>query len=112
MDTIIKNLNKIKELGLYPDVKVIDSSPEPEVIINGRKILLFCSSNYLGMATNQDLINETIMAFKKYGTGSGGSRLLSGTYDSHVELDKTIAKFKGTEDALTFNSGFQTNSSV
>jgi len=112
MDTIIKNLNKIKELGLYPDVKTISSSPDPEIIINGRKVLLFCSSNYLGMATNQELINFTIEAFKKYGTGSGGSRLLSGTYDSHVELDETTAKFKGTDDAVTFNSGFQTNSGV
>jgi glycine C-acetyltransferase len=112
MEIIRKSLENLKKLGLYPDVKIIESSPESEVIINGKRILLFCSSNYLGLATNSELIETSINAFKKYGTGSGGSRLLSGSYDAHIELDKTTAKLKGTEDAITFNSGFQTNFSV
>ncbi|MBP9802227.1 pyridoxal phosphate-dependent aminotransferase family protein [Patescibacteria group bacterium] len=112
MQNIIDSLNEIRKLGQYPDVHVIESSPEPEILINGKKILLFCSSNYLGMATNQQLIDSVALSFKKYGTGSGGSRLLSGTYDAHILLDKKVAAFKSAEDALTFNSGFQTNFSV
>lgn len=112
MQNIVDSLNEIRKLGQYPDVHVIESSPEPEVLINGKKILLFCSSNYLGMATNKRLIDSVALSFKKYGTGSGGSRLLSGTYDAHIVLDKKVAEFKSTEDALTFNSGFQTNFSV
>jgi 8-amino-7-oxononanoate synthase len=112
MQNIIDSLNEIRKLGQYPDVHIIESSPEPEILINGKKILLFCSSNYLGMATNQQLIDSVALSFKKYGTGSGGSRLLSGTYDAHILLDKKVAAFKSAEDALTFNSGFQTNFSV
>ena len=112
MEFINKSLKKILDLELYPDIKVIESSPEPEVLINGKKVLLFCSSNYLGLATNHKLIDVAINSFKKYGTGSGGSRLLSGTYDVHIQLDKTVAKLKKSEDAMTFNSGFQTNFSV
>ena len=112
MKNIIESLNEIKKFGQYPDVHVIESAPDPEVLIGNKKILLFCSSNYLGIATNKQLIDAAVLSFKKYGIGSGGSRLLSGTYDAHVALDKKVALFKATEDALTFNSGFQTNFSV
>jgi 8-amino-7-oxononanoate synthase len=112
MEHIKSNLNAIKSLGLYPDVKIIDSSPTPEVVINGKKVLLFCSSNYLGLATNEDLINHAISSIRRYGLGSGGSRLLSGSYTAHRDLETTLSQFKGTDDSITFNSGFQTNFSV
>ena len=97
---------------IYPDLRVIASAVEPELLIEGRKVLMFSSNNYLGLATHQKLKDAAINATNKYGTGSTGSRLLSGNIDVHEQLETELARFKGGEDAIVFSSGFSTNVSV
>jgi 8-amino-7-oxononanoate synthase len=109
MDLIRKSLEFIRSRGLYPDIKVLESAPDREVTIAGRKVLLFCSSNYLGLASNEELKRAVIAAVNKYGVGSSGSRLISGTFDAHTKAEETIAKFKHAEAAIMYNTGYMAN---
>lgn len=110
IDRIIRYL---KDTGLYPDVRTIDGiSSDPEVIINGKKILSLCSANYLGLANNETLKNSVIKGIKKYGLHPTGARLVSGTLDVHLELEKVTAELKETEDSMTFNTGVLANIGV
>lgn len=113
MENIEKALNWIKKQGLYPDIRTAESaSTDPEVIIDGKKVLMFSSNNYLGLANDERVKTKMIEATKKYGMGSGGSRLLSGNIDIHNELEKQIADFKGEESAITFLAGYMANVGV
>lgn len=106
----IKNiLDQIKQRGMYPDVKIIESAPEPEVMIGGRKILMFGSYNYLGLSTRPEVKQAAIDAIHKYGIGSGGVRLISGTMDVHQQMERELAAFTWQEDALTTGTGFGMN---
>lgn len=112
MKRIIENLEYIKTNLILPDIFTLESAPTPEVVVGGQRRLLFCSNNYLGLSTHPDVKSAAIAAINKYGVGSGASRLISGTYDVHRELERTLASFKGTEDAMVFSAGFSTNVSV
>ncbi len=109
MDEIRKILKYIDEHGLYPDIKLISSPSGPEQIINGKKVISFCSNNYLGLAASEKLVNAAIETAKKYGVGSSGSRLLSGNLDIFEEMENEIAKFKKSEAAITFTAGYMAN---
>ncbi|MCK4245500.1 MAG: 8-amino-7-oxononanoate synthase [Candidatus Omnitrophica bacterium] len=109
MKEIRKVLRFLEERDLYPDIKVISSPPTPEVIINGRRVISFCSNNYLGLATNPKVIEANIEVTRKYGTGSGASRLVSGTLTIHKQLEEVIAEFKHTEEAIVFSTGYMAN---
>lgn len=80
--------------------------------IDGKDVILLCSNNYLGLADNPRLKEAAIKAVERYGVGSGASRLVSGTMKLHLELEERIARFKGTEAAVVFNSGYTANTSV
>ncbi|MFC1751569.1 8-amino-7-oxononanoate synthase [Patescibacteria group bacterium] len=113
MKKIIESLNSIKGAGLYPVIKTIEGCPtNPEVTIEGRKVLMFCSNNYLGLANNESLKKNLIEATTKYGVGSGGSRLVSGNTDIQLELEKYTAKLKNTESAISFATGYMVNLGV
>ncbi|MBI2475812.1 MAG: 8-amino-7-oxononanoate synthase [Candidatus Taylorbacteria bacterium] len=94
---------------LYPDMKIIDGPAEPEVFIDGRKVLMFSSNNYLGLSNHPKVIESAIAGIKEYGVGSDGSRLLSGNIKIHREFEKAIAKFKGGEDAIVWPTGYAAN---
>jgi len=109
-------MKKIKEVlsfldqgSLYPDLRLIESAVEPEVVIDGKKVLMYSSNNYLGLATHPKLIEAAIEATKKYGVGSDGSRLLSGNLKVHRDFELAIAKFKGGEDAIAYPCGYSAN---
>lgn len=109
MENITKTLSSIKKNGLYRDCKYLSSDQGPKVNIEGREIILLGSNNYLGLC-NDNRLKETVKnAVDKYGVGSGGSRLTTGSYDLHKELEERIASFKGTESALVFNTGYMAN---
>lgn len=112
LDTIYKLLAFIEDQDLYPDVKTVSSGLNPLVTIGNDKINMFCTNNYLNIATHPTVIKAALDATTAYGTGSGGSRLVSGTTDLHKELEKEIAELKGTDDALVFSSGYLTNIGV
>jgi 7-keto-8-aminopelargonate synthetase-like enzyme len=110
MEKIKNFLEFVRENKLYPDVKLISSSPTAtEIIVDGRKILVFCSNDYLGLANSPLLKKAAHEAIDKYGMGSGGSRLVSGNTDIQVELERAIAEFKGSESAITFSTGYMAN---
>jgi len=100
---------RIKDLGLYPYFRVLQSGQDKEVVINGKKVLMFGSNNYLGLTSHPKIKEAAIEAIKKYGSGTAGSRFLNGTLDIHLELEEKLAKFVGKEDTMTFSTGFQTN---
>ncbi|GHT08191.1 8-amino-7-oxononanoate synthase [Bacteroidia bacterium] len=103
---------KAKAAGLYPYFRVIESEQDTEVVINGKKVLMFGSNAYLGLTNHPKVKEAAIAATRKYGTGMAGSRFLNGTLDIHLELEKKIAKLLGKEDAITYSTGFQVNLGV
>ena len=93
-------------------LKTISEPQRPEVTLNGRRVVDFCSNDYLGLMSHPDLIQASQAAIAKYGTGAGGARLIGGTLDLHMTLEDELRAFKGTEAALVFNSGYQANVGV
>jgi 8-amino-7-oxononanoate synthase len=103
---------KAKAAGIYPYFRKIESDQDTEVVINGKKVLMFGSNAYLGLTNHPKVKEAAIDAIKKYGTGCAGSRFLNGTLDLHLELEKRLADFVGKEDAIVYSTGFQVNLGV
>lgn len=95
--------------GIYPYHKCISSQQDTEVIMEGRKVLMFGSNSYLGLTNHPKVIEAAVEATKKYGTGCAGSRYLNGTLDMHKEFEQELAEFVGKDEAMIFSTGFQTN---
>src|SRR3989304_5455303 len=108
-DFIEQELSRLKDAGLYRHMPLIQGPQEPKVKINGKDVILLCSNNYLGLANHPKVKEASISAIEKYGFGSGASRLVSGNMKLHEELEQRLARFKGTEAALVFNSGYHAN---
>jgi 8-amino-7-oxononanoate synthase len=103
---------QIKAKGVYPYFRCIESEQNTEVVMSGKKVLMFGSNSYLGLTNHPKVIEAAIEATKKYGTGCAGSRFLNGTLDLHLELEKELADFVGKEDAIIYSTGFQVNLGV
>lgn len=101
-----------KEQGYYPYFRAIESDQDTEVIINGKKVIMFGSNSYLGLTNHPKIKEAAIEATRKYGTGCAGSRFLNGTLDIHIELEKKLAQFVGKEEAIIYSTGFQVNLGV
>jgi 8-amino-7-oxononanoate synthase len=99
-------------MGVYPYFREIDSAQDTEVMMDGKKVLMFGSNSYMGLTYDKRIVNAAIEATKKYGTGCAGSRFLNGTLDLHVQLEKELAAFLGKEDCLVFTTGFTVNEGV
>ena len=100
--------DEIKAAGLYPYFRAIEENEGPIVQIEGRKIIMAGSNNYLGLTAHPKVKEAAIEAIKKYGTGCSGSRYLTGTLDLHIELENRLAKFFNKEAVLLFSTGYQT----
>lgn len=98
----------VKQQGVYPYFRPIEENEGPVVKIEGRKVIMAGSNNYLGLTAHNKVKEAAIAAIKKYGTGCSGSRYLTGTLDLHIELEKRLANFFGTEGVLLFSTGYQT----
>ena len=98
--------------GIYPYHRCISSQQDTEVIMEGRKVLMFGSNSYMGLTNHPKVIEAAVEATRKYGSGCDGSSYLNGTLDIHKEYEKEIAEFVGTEDAIIFSTGFQSNLGV
>ena len=98
--------------GVYPYFRTIDSHQDTEVWMDGKKVLMFGSNAYMGLTYDKRIIKAAKDAIDKYGTGCAGSRLLNGTLDIHVELEKELAEFVGKDEALCFSTGFTVNEGV
>jgi 8-amino-7-oxononanoate synthase len=95
--------------GVYPYYQAVESEQCPEVMVEGRRMIMLGSNNYLGLTNHPKVKEAAIEAVKKYGTGCAGTRLLNGTLDLHVKLEEKLATFFRKEAALTFSTGYQTN---
>lgn len=103
---------RVKAKGVYPYFRCIESEQDTEVIMGGKKVLMFGSNSYLGLTNHPKVIEAAVAATKKYGTGCAGSRFLNGTLDLHLELEKELADFVGKEEAIIYSTGFQVNLGV
>lgn len=95
-------------MGLYPYFHAIEENEGPVVHIEGRKVIMAGSNNYLGLTADPRVKEAAARALEKYGTGCSGSRYLTGTLDLHVELERRLATFFGKEDCLLYSTGYQT----
>jgi len=100
---------EVMAAGLYPYFHVMESEQSPEVMVEGRKMIMLGSNNYLGLTSHPRVKEAAIAAVKRYGSGCAGSRFLNGTLDIHVELEEKLAAFFRKDAALTFSTGYQTN---
>lgn len=103
---------QIKAKGVYPYFRCIESEQNTEVIMNGRRVLMFGSNSYLGLTNHPRVIAAAIEATRRYGTGCAGSRFLNGTIDLHLQLEHELAQWVGKEDAMVYSTGFQVNLGV
>ncbi len=101
---------KVRKLGLYPYFREIDSEQDTWVTLKGgKRVLMMGSNSYLGLTNHPRVIEAAVKATKELGTGCAGSRFLNGTLKIHMQLEEELADFMGTEAALVFSTGFQTN---
>ncbi len=102
----------VRSRGVYPYFRPIEENEGPVVSIEGKKIIMAGSNNYLGLTNHPKVKEASINAIKKYGTGCSGSRYLTGTLDLHIELEEKLAKFLNKEAVLLFSTGYQTAQGV
>jgi len=100
--------DEVKAAGLYPYFRPVEENEGPVVTIEGRKVIMAGSNNYLGLTAHPKVKKAAKDAIDLYGTGCSGSRYLTGTIKLHVELEKRLAAYLGTEDVLLFSTGYQT----
>lgn len=112
MENIKELISWIHANNQYPPMHTISGGQTTKVMIEGVEKVMFCSNNYLNLSDHPEVKKAVQDATEIYGTGSGGSRLVSGTSDTHRQLERTIADFKGRGDALIFSSGYMTNIGV
>jgi len=95
--------------GLYNRIRTLSSAQGAYLTVDGRRVLNFCSNNYLGLANHPRLVEAAREAVMRYGVGPAAVRSIAGTTDMHLELERRLAKFKGAESTITFQSGFTAN---
>jgi len=107
-----KTVDKLKAADIYPFFRPLSSDQDTEVIIDGKRVLMFGSNSYLGLTNHPSVKEAAKKAIDKYGSGCAGSRFLNGTLDLHLELEEALAQFVGKESALVFSTGYQVNLGV
>ncbi len=107
-----QELLQLEKRHLLRRLTIVESYDGPYITINGKRLLLLCSNDYLGLAGHPALRKAASAAMERYGFGSGASRLVTGTSALHRELEQKIARFKGAEAALAFNSGYAANTGI
>jgi glycine C-acetyltransferase len=109
LDWIQEEIDSLKEAGLYNRIRTIGSPQGAWLVVDGQRVLNFCSNNYLGLANHPHLVESAKAAVDRYGVGPAAVRSIAGTLDLHLELERRMAAFKGVEAAITFQSGFTAN---
>lgn len=102
-------LQGLHAAGLYNNIRSLGSAQGAWLVVDGEKVLNFCSNNYLGLANHPRIKAAAVDAIQSYGVGPGAVRTIAGTMNLHVELDRRLAAFKGVGSAITFQSGFTAN---
>ncbi len=107
-----KDLIQIKQAGLYRDLLTIHSQSAPKTVVDGREMLMMASNDYLGLCFHSRMKKMAQQALKKWGTGAGSARLISGNMSLFSDLEKKLASFKATEDALVYSTGYMANAGI
>ncbi len=102
-------MNELRQKGTHFSLRVLSDPQAPECTVDGKRVINLASNNYLGLTTHPKLMEAAIAATRKYGVGAGAVRTVSGTMAIHMELEEKIARFKGTEASVVFQSGFTAN---
>jgi 8-amino-7-oxononanoate synthase len=100
---------RVRQAGVYSFFRVIESAQDPEVVLDGRRMIMLGSNNYLGLTNDPRVKEAAVDAIRKYGSGCAGSRFLNGTLDLHVRLEERLAGFMRKDAAVTFATGYQVN---
>ncbi len=106
---IDEDVADLKETGLYINIRTIESAQGAWLVVDGKRVLNFCSNNYLGLANDRRMNEAARKAIDEFGVGPAAVRTIAGTISLHLELEKRLAGFKGVEDALYVQSGFCAN---
>src|SRR5512136_2571381 len=109
IDWIAQELEGLKSQGLYNRIRTISSPQGAWLVVDGRKVLNFCSNNYLGLANHPQIVAAAKKAADEMGVGPAAVRTIAGTTSLHLELERRLAAFKGAEACITFQSGFTAN---
>ncbi len=107
-----RDADDVRAMGLYLYFRTIESGQDPVVTMDGQRVIMLGSNNYLGLTNHPEIKDAAEQALRSYGTGTAGSRFLNGTLDIHVELEEKLAAFMGREDAVCFSAGFMVNLGV
>ncbi|HSS99392.1 MAG TPA: pyridoxal phosphate-dependent aminotransferase family protein, partial [Terriglobales bacterium] len=108
-DELIVRAKEATEVGMYPYFRALSDSEGVTATFEGKEVVMLGSNNYLGLTTDPRVRQAAIDAIKRYGTSVTGSRFLNGTLELHLELERRLAKFVGTEAAVVFSTGYQSN---
>ena len=106
---IQEELQNLKDAGLYNQIRTLGSPQGAWLVVDGQRVLNFCSNNYLGLANHPRIVDAARKAVEEYGVGPAAVRTIAGTMDLHLQLEERLAAFKGVEAAITFQSGFIAN---
>ena len=106
---IQEELQNLKDTGLYNRIRTLSSPQGAWLVVDGQRVLNFCSNNYLGLANHPRIVDAAHKAVEEYGVGPAAVRTIAGTMDLHLQLEERLAAFKGVESAITFQSGFSAN---
>ena len=112
IDWIKEEIESLQAAGLYTNIRTLGSAQGAWLIVDGKKVLNFCSNNYLGLANHPKIAAAAKAAIDKYGVGPGAVRTIAGTMDLHTKLEKRLAEFKKVEAVVTFQSGFNANTAT
>lgn len=109
LEWIQQEIDGLKEAGLYNRIRTLSSPQGAWLVVDGKKVLNFCSNNYLGLANDPRMRGAAQAAIEKYGVGPAAVRSIAGTMDLHLELERRLAEFKHVDACITFQSGFTAN---
>ncbi len=109
LDALREELRGLDQQDLLWRIRTLQSPSAPHAKVDGKNVIVLCSNNYLGLANHPKLKQAAIAATRKFGAGSGSVRVIAGTMDLHVKLEKELAAYRGTESSITFQSGYATN---
>jgi 8-amino-7-oxononanoate synthase len=112
MSDVTARLEELREAGLYRRMRLVSGPQGPSVLLDGKRVLLLCSNNYLGFADHPRVREAAAQAAMRYGVGAGASRLVSGNMTLHRRLEERLAAFKETERCVLFGSGYLANVGV
>jgi glycine C-acetyltransferase len=106
---LVDELEQLKAQGLYNHIRTIESAMDGHIVVDGQRVLNFCANNYLGLANHPRLREAAKQSIDSYGIGPGAVRTIAGTMSLHTQLEERLARFKGAEAVITFQSGFAAN---